>query len=140
MATIVIKDLLTGVVVGLALSLAKLIYALTHLGIKVSKGHGNRYDVHLSGAATFVRLPYLTDTLDAIPADAEVHVHFKRLNYIDHACMDALADWQKLRAKQGGVVVLEQEELMKMYNLKNTINPKSSASESWDEGNIPASR
>jgi len=122
--TIVATDLLTGILVGIGCSVLKVLYALTHLEIRVLRDAvRNRIDVEILGAATFIRLPKLVDTLDALPADAEVHLHLSRLNYIDHACMDAIANWEKQRTARDSKVVIEREELMNKYQVQNRFSP-----------------
>jgi MFS superfamily sulfate permease-like transporter len=120
---IVATDLLTGIIVGLVLSLAKLIYAFSHLGIRVEKDLGlSRADLHLDGAATFIRLPKLADTLESVPADVrEVHIHCQNLAYIDHACLDVLMNWEKQRSGRGSTVVMEWTELMEMYRKRHSF-------------------
>jgi MFS superfamily sulfate permease-like transporter len=119
---IVATDLLTGIIVGLVLSVIKVLYALTHLGIDVKRDVArNRVDVSISGAATFIRLPKLVDTLDALPEDAAVYVHFHRLGYIDHAAMDALSSFEKQRTDRKGIVVVEWDELHKHYQQHNNF-------------------
>ncbi|MEZ5352274.1 MAG: SulP family inorganic anion transporter [Bryobacteraceae bacterium] len=133
LTVIVVKSLLLGILVGLTLSFAKLIYALTHMGIRiVTDPAARRVDLHLSGAATFVRLPKLTDTLEATPLDHEAHVHFKDLEYIDHACMDALSNWEMQRKEKGAPVFVEWNELTRKYRRSNALdtppdNPPGSA-------------
>lgn len=54
---IVVTNLLTGVVIGVGLSLARLVYSLTHLGIKLKvSGDQLRADLRLEGSATFLAL------------------------------------------------------------------------------------
>ena len=123
--TIVSTDLLTGILVGIASSVLKILYALTHMEIRTARDEvRNRIDLHILGAATFVRLPKLVDALDSLPGDAEVHVHLQRLNYIDHACMDALANWERQRSNRGAVTVIEREELMTKYQDQNRFRPE----------------
>ena len=121
--TIVVTNLLTGILVGLGLSILKLLYAFSHLGLRVEKTGSNRMDVYLYGSATFIRLPKLTDALGSAPADADVHIHFQNLNYIDHACMDAISSWEQQRLRQGGKVTVEWTDLMEVYRDKNSSRP-----------------
>jgi MFS superfamily sulfate permease-like transporter len=121
LVTIVATDLLTGILVGIACSLLKIIYGLTHLEIRVNPtGHG-RIDLEIVGAATFIRMPKLIDTLDSLPRDQEVHVHLEKLVYIDHACMDAISNWERGRADKGAAVVVEWDSLMAAYRRRNTL-------------------
>ena len=121
--TIVATNLLTGILVGLGLSTLKLLYAFSHLGIRVERTGLSRVDFYLHGSATFIRLPKLTDALGSAPAGADVHIHFQNLNYIDHACLDAISGWEQQRLKQGGKVTVEWDELMNMYRDKNSLTP-----------------
>jgi MFS superfamily sulfate permease-like transporter len=107
---IVATDLLTGILVGLGFSLAKIIYALSHMDIRVSR-QGGRLDIHVAGAATFIRMPKLVDTLESIPRDAEVHLHFEDLDYVDHACLDAISNWERQRTERDSKVVVAWEQL-----------------------------
>jgi MFS superfamily sulfate permease-like transporter len=124
---IVATDLLTGILVGLGLSMVKLVYALTHMGVRIVRNDG-RVDVYLSGAATFLRLPKLADTLDSIQPDVKAHIHFKGLDYIDHACVDLLQNWAKKRGEQSQSVTLEWSELMEMYRDRNALRPPAKTS------------
>lgn len=112
MATVVIVDLLTGIIVGIGLALGQLIYRLSHLAIRVEKQPGQRRrTLYLEGAATFVRLPKLAAALQEVPADEELHVHMEELTYIDHACLDLLMTWQKQHVANGGSLVIDWESL-----------------------------
>jgi hypothetical protein len=71
--------------------------------------------VHVIGAATFIRMPKLVDTLDALPAGVEVHVHLGAVTYVDHACMEALANWERQHTGRDSKVVVEWAELRAKY-------------------------
>jgi MFS superfamily sulfate permease-like transporter len=114
MLGIVATDLLTGVAIGFALALAKLIYRATHLRVDVVHS-GHRYDVYLEGAATFIGLPKLAKALESLAADMEAHIHIERLHHIDHACIDLIGQFQMQRAKVGSQVKVEMEQLRARY-------------------------
>jgi MFS superfamily sulfate permease-like transporter len=123
---IVATDLLTGIIAGLVLSLLKLIYALSRMEIEVNEDlRRRRIEVHLKGAATFIRLPQLVDTLDKLPQNLAVHVHIEQLEYIDHACFDALSTWERQRCEKASTTVVEWDELMQKYRNRNRIRPAS---------------
>src|SRR5690606_26936170 len=109
---IVAEDLLMGIICGLVLSLATIVYSMTHLNVKAHESEG-RVDVELDGAATFLRMPMLVDQLEKLSREVEVHVHTKKLTYIDHACLDAIAAWEKQRNDEGASTVVEWQELMR---------------------------
>jgi MFS superfamily sulfate permease-like transporter len=112
LVTIVCVDLLTGVIVGIVLSLAKLLYSVSHLDVAVSQDDaGTRTDMLLSGSATVVRLPKLAAELEKVPAGASLHVHFEGLDYIDHACLDLLMNWEKTHEATGGRLFIDWNEL-----------------------------
>ena len=119
---IVTVDLLTGILIGLALSIAKVIYARTHLRIRTeSNPLIPRHDVYLGGAATFMRLPQLRDTLDKIPAENNVHLHFRELDYVDDAALEAISEWEHQRKTQGFTTMLEWSEALTLYREKNPL-------------------
>ncbi|MFO1436247.1 MAG: SulP family inorganic anion transporter [Gammaproteobacteria bacterium] len=117
--TIVCTNLLEGVLLGLVLSLLKLLYAFSHLVIRRQDGNG-RVDLHLQGAATLIRLPKLAATLEGLPTGSEVHVHIGDLDYIDHACLDLLTNWDKQHNATGGSLKIEWEELADKYHQRRT--------------------
>jgi len=111
-AVIVATDLLTGVVLGLLLSLFKLLYVFSQLDIECQEDTANNcVHLRLSGSATLIRLPILASALEQVPAGVEVHVHFENLDYIDHACFDLLSNWEKQHEASSGKLVIEWDEL-----------------------------
>lgn len=119
---VVVTDLLTGILIGLALSILKVIYARTSFAIRiVSKPEIGRVDVYLEGAATFLKLPKLADTLEKLPLDSVVHVHFRDLDYVDDASLEVLSNWQQQRLERGSEVMLEWDEALQLYREKNPL-------------------
>ena len=123
MVGIITTDLLKGILLGLLLSVIKLVYARSHFAIRIEpQPNGLRTDVYLEGAATFLRLPAFSDQIEAIPASGEIHVHLLELDYVDDAVLDALSGWQVQRNKKGGAVVfIEWSEALKLYRDKNPL-------------------
>lgn len=106
---IVSFDLLIGVLVGIALSLCKLLYIFTHLGIRTSfDNEKNRADLYLLGTATFLSLPRLAEALEEIHPGTELHVHLDSLNFIDHACLELIMSWEEKHVSSGGHLVIEK--------------------------------
>ncbi|NOX58089.1 MAG: SulP family inorganic anion transporter [Planctomycetes bacterium] len=117
LGTIVSVDLLTGVLAGIALSIAKLIYVFSRLKIRVDVDKDtNRAVMHLNGAATFLRLPLFATALEGVPSNSELHVHFENLAYIDHACLDLLMSWEKQHVDSGGRLVIDWESLTAKFH------------------------
>ena len=112
MGTIVFINLLTGVVVGLALALAKLLHTTQNL--EAFFAHDpvtGQMTLHLQGIATFVSLPRLALTLETAPPYAEVHVDFTSLRHIDHACLNLLQNWQQQHEANHGKVVVNWDKI-----------------------------
>ena len=106
--TIVSVDLLSGVLLGIGLSLAKLLYELSHLTIVIQHRVGQDVlDFTLRGTATVLRLPYLAAHLESVPPNTAVHVHLDELDYIDHACLELLANWEKQHEQTGGSLYVD---------------------------------
>ncbi len=120
---IVAEDLLKGVVCGLLLSLFKLLYVFSRLHIERDDDAAT-HQVHLrlSGSATLIRLPMLAAALEEVHPGAEVHVHFEHLDYIDHACLDLLTNWERQHCAAGGNLVIEWDELAWKYHQRRGVN------------------
>jgi MFS superfamily sulfate permease-like transporter len=116
-AAIVATDLLKGVLFGLALSLAKLIYTFSHLEVSLvsDEPKAGQSTLMLRGAATFVRLPKLAAALEQVPANVPLHVVLDHLEYIDHACIDLLSNWEKQHEATGGEIIIEWDSLHRKY-------------------------
>ncbi len=128
--TIVVADLLTGVIVGIALAAAKLLYTFSHLTteLRVDADTG-RVTLDLHGAATFVRLPRLASELENVPAQAELHVDFEHLDYIDHACLELMMTWAKQHEATGGELVIDWESLHARFNRETSPPRRNSFSQ-----------
>ena len=98
-------NLLIGVVTGFGLALAHLLILFARLDVQVVE-NGDRYDLHLRGAATFMSLPKLGDALDSIPDQSEVHIHLDEITCFDRATAQHIDDWHE---RHPGRVVLETD-------------------------------
>lgn len=113
---IVTTDLLKGVLLGLGLSIAKLLYVFSHLDVRAEENlKDNRVDLYLSGSATLIRLPRLATVLEELRPGANVHVHIDNLDYIDHACIDLLTNWDRQHKASGGSLTIEWDSLARKY-------------------------
>ncbi|WP_315854735.1 SulP family inorganic anion transporter [Alienimonas chondri] len=116
-AGIVAVDLLSGVVAGIILAAIRLLTKFGKLNAKVeideSTPPGAPPIVHLrlQGAATFLKLPKLAETLDEIPSNADVRADLTELSYIDHACVDLLAEWRAQHEDTGGTLSVDWDLL-----------------------------
>ena len=137
---IVATDLLTGVLIGFALSIVKIAYTFSHIKIRQEYDRSEaRVDLYLDGSATFLALPKLASALESVPRGTETHVHFESLGYIDHACLDLLQSWEKQHAASGGSLKIEWRELFDRYhNASRTSEPTSTPGGMTREAVTPA--
>jgi len=109
---VVFTDLLTGVLVGVALTVAKLVYTMSHLAVHRDTDESSReVTLVLEGAATFFSLPKLAKAIEKIPPGWTVHVLLDELLFIDHSCLQLLTDCEKQLESTGGKLVIDQDGL-----------------------------
>ena len=125
---IVCIDLLAGVIIGLALTIGKLLWKASRLDIRVlPSGDQQRADLYLEGIASFLRLPHLSAAIESIPADRSIHLHVERLYYIDHTCLDLLKAVAVQRSERGGKLEVAWEELEQRYAMHDLSRPAARA-------------
>lgn len=104
---VVAEDLLTGVLVGIGLSLLELLPHLKQLRLKVQRREeAGGSAITLDGAATFLTLPRLTSAIEAVPAGTPVRLDLSRVSAVDHTSAETLRDWLQRRRKAGTPVSL----------------------------------
>ncbi|MFI8372820.1 SulP family inorganic anion transporter [Pseudomonas helleri] len=109
---IIFTDLLTGVLVGFGLTLAKLAWKASRLKISlVDLPQANEMELRLNGAATFLKVPALTQILAQVPAGNTLHVPLNYLSYIDHACLELFEEWGRANAAKGSKLMIEPRGL-----------------------------
>ncbi|MCR4541006.1 SulP family inorganic anion transporter [Pseudomonas sp. 18.1.10] len=109
---IIFTDLLTGVLVGFGLTLVKLAFKASRLKVSlIDLPQAGEMELRLSGAATFLKVPALTQVLSTVPAGTTVHVPLNNLSYIDHSCLELLEEWGRANAAKGSKLVIEARGL-----------------------------
>ncbi len=104
---VVTTDLLTGVLVGIGLSLLELVPHLRRLRFNIDEASRNdTREVALAGSATFLNLPRLSAKLDSIPAGERVILNVESLSHIDHTCAEMVREWLDRRRGAGMPVEL----------------------------------
>ncbi|MFF8909435.1 SulP family inorganic anion transporter [Streptomyces olivaceoviridis] len=99
--SIVAVSMFEGVLIGLALAVVKTAWEASHVKLEiVDKGVGP-IEAHLSGNATFLRLPKILDSLEALPQDRPVRLDLSGLHHLDHACRTALENWAARHSAAG---------------------------------------
>lgn len=107
--SIVTLDLFQGVLIGLALAVAKTAWQTSHTQLEVqdtAEGAGEgAIRVRVSGNATFLRLPKILGALEALPRDRAIELDLSALTHLDHACQHALSSWAARHRTQGAPAV-----------------------------------
>lgn len=117
---IVMTNLLEGVLVGLSLSILKLLYAFSHLEIKWDEDLINqRTRLFLKGAVTIIRLPMLAEQLEKVRPGSAVELHVEDVHYIDHACLELISNWEKQHNSTGGSLQIEWVALSNKYRVRH---------------------
>lgn len=99
--SIVAVNMFEGVLIGLALSVAKTAWEASHLKTEIVDKGAGPVQVHLTGNATFLRLPKILDSLEALPQDRPVELDLSGLHHLDHACRMALENWAERHSAAG---------------------------------------
>ncbi len=120
-AGIVCVDLLSGVIAGIVLAAIRLLTKFSKMEVRgeldepTAPGAAPVYHLRLRGAATFLKLPKLADALEEIPANADVRADLTGLSYIDHACVDLLAEWRTQHEQAGGTLSVDWDLLQDRF-------------------------
>ncbi|MFC7264629.1 SulP family inorganic anion transporter [Streptomyces lutosisoli] len=99
--SIVAVSMFEGVLVGLALAVAKTAWEASHVRLEVMDKGAGPVQAYLSGNATFLRLPKILDSLEALPQDRPVELDLSGLHHLDHACRTALENWSARHSAAG---------------------------------------
>ncbi|MEU4352020.1 SulP family inorganic anion transporter [Streptomyces sp. NPDC023838] len=90
---IVLTNMFDGVILGLVLAVAKSAWETSHIQVDVRELTGGRLVVRLVGSATFLRLPRILETLEALPEGRPVELDLTGVRHLDHACQTTLENW-----------------------------------------------
>nr|WP_202425717.1 SulP family inorganic anion transporter [Streptomyces sp. HUCO-GS316] len=99
--SIVAVSMFEGVLIGLALAVAKTAWEASHIRLEVIDKGAGPVQAYLSGNATFLRLPKILDSLEALPQDRPVELDLSGLHHLDHACRTALESWAERHSSAG---------------------------------------
>ncbi|MGV9546154.1 SulP family inorganic anion transporter [Nocardia beijingensis] len=101
---VVFLNLLQGMLIGLVLAFALLLWRVVRVMIVAAPVPGSRrWVVAIDGTCTFLALPKLTAELAKVPADADVTVEMA-VDFLDHATHEFLTEWARERESSGGTV------------------------------------
>ena len=94
---IVATSLLKGLMLGVILSVFHLAWKTSRFELTIIEKTAERAVVHMRGVATFMSLNPLIDALDQLKDIPHVEFNAERTMYVDHACSNAVRDWERRR-------------------------------------------
>ncbi|WP_405138633.1 SulP family inorganic anion transporter [Nocardia sp. NBC_01388] len=100
---VVFWNLLLGMLVGLALAFALLLWRVVRVSVNAEAVQPNRWRVTVDGTFTFLALPKLAAELARVPAGADVTLEMT-VDFLDHAAYDAIEEWVAGQRAGGGTV------------------------------------
>ncbi|MBK1786232.1 SulP family inorganic anion transporter [Prauserella cavernicola] len=103
---VVVIDLLSGVLIGIAMSLLMMLHRTMWSGIHL-EGEGRQRRLVVEGALTFLSVPRLSTVLNSIPEGTSVTLELV-VDYLDHASFECLHSWQQAHERTGGTVVVDE--------------------------------
>lgn len=114
---VVFLNLLEGVLIGLALSIALTVWRVVRTRIvatPVDEGEDDgNWRIVIEGSCSFLSLPRLTSVLASVPPGAKVTVDLS-VDFIDHAAHGAIDDWRRQHCASGGSVDICQHGTVDM--------------------------
>ncbi|WP_033313839.1 SulP family inorganic anion transporter [Streptomyces iakyrus] len=99
--SIVAVSMFEGVLIGLALAVIKTAWDASHVRLEIVDKGAGPIQTHLIGNATFLRLPKILDSLEALPQNRPVEVDLSGVHHLDHACRTALQNWAARHSATG---------------------------------------
>lgn len=97
---IITVGMFEGILIGLALSIVKSAWDTSHIQLHAVERPDGRLLVRITGNATFLRLPKILDSLDALPPGQPVELDLTGLRHQDHACTVSLLSWAEQHNSQ----------------------------------------
>jgi len=107
---VVFLNLLEGVLIGLALAAALVLWRVVRASIHAEQtgaADSRLWSVVIEGSCSFLSLPRLNSVLTSIPSGAHVTVHLE-VDFLDHAASEALSAWRRQHLSTGGTVHLDE--------------------------------
>ncbi|MCP9619476.1 carbonic anhydrase [Nocardia otitidiscaviarum] len=100
---VVFLNLLEGVLIGLGLAFALLLWRVVRVVVSAEHVDADRWVVRVEGTCTFLALPRLSSELAKVPAGADVLLELS-VDFLDHAAYEAIHDWARQHESTGGAV------------------------------------
>ncbi|WP_411376331.1 SulP family inorganic anion transporter [Arthrobacter sp. MPF02] len=109
LACVVFLNLLEGVLIGLALAAASVLWRVLKASVHAHPPvpPSVLWRVAITGSCSFFALPRLNRVLQSVPEGRDVVVELKA-DYLDHAFHEAVVAWRKQYEASGGTVLVEE--------------------------------
>lgn len=107
MVAALIIPAMTGMTIGLLLLACALYFERSRLDVLLVHGEDRYCLVRLCGAATILRLPLLTKTLNRLPIAGDVHIDMTALSLIDQTCIESIMAWAEQHRQSGGSLIVD---------------------------------
>jgi len=106
---VVFLNLLEGVMIGLALAAAHVLWRVLRAPIRAHRptAPSSPWRVTIGGSCSFFGLPKLNGVLQSVSSGADVVVELNA-DYVDHSFREALLAWQRQQEATGATVILEE--------------------------------
>jgi carbonic anhydrase len=106
---VVFLNLLEGVIIGLALAAASVLWRVLRAAVHARRPvlPSDPWRITIGGSCSFFALPRLNRVLHSVPVEKDVVVELNA-DYVDHAFREALLAWQGQHEAAGGTVRLEE--------------------------------
>ncbi|MGC6492685.1 MAG: SulP family inorganic anion transporter [Myxococcota bacterium] len=118
---IISTDLLTGVLVGLAVAIMRLAARVSSITVEEGEVDDGVLTVKVKGAATFVSLPFLAEGLEGLTHAGDIRVDATELAYIDHAGLELIGSWQRQHEASGAKVEIAWDNLHGRFRAANVF-------------------
>nr|WP_041303040.1 bifunctional SulP family inorganic anion transporter/carbonic anhydrase [Mycolicibacterium rhodesiae] len=112
---VVFLNLLEGVLIGLGLAIALIVWRVVRAQIKTEQTGDGTWRVLVEGSASFLSLPRLTKALNAVPEETAVSIELS-VDFIDHAAHEAIEDWCRNHRDTGGTVHIYEVGSVEMHS------------------------
>ncbi|MFI6311775.1 SulP family inorganic anion transporter [Nocardia fusca] len=125
LVSVIFLNLLEGVLIGLALAFALLVWRIVRVAVTAEQiGGTDRWLVRIDGSCTFLSLPKLATTFAEVPPGVAVTVELT-VDFLDHAAHDAITDWARQHENNGGTVDFVEIGSSRMANAQEAPPSRS---------------
>ena len=107
---VVFLNLLEGVMIGLALAAALVLWRVVRASIHAEPAgppESRLWRVVIEGSCSFLSLPRLNSVLNSVPAGSHVTIDLA-VDFFDHPAYETLSAWQRQHESTGGTVQIDE--------------------------------